>query len=122
MKDKLTLQELELLNTATAYNGEQHKAICGKAALELTEYKKVEEELGIDLITLINIFDKGFYALVKDDSHKKRYIFHFDARDIELCIDDKSLVVYEEWSEEIYGQYDFKHYGKTWALTKEELL
>ena len=90
-----------------------------KASDTLSKYKDLERELGIDLITLINIFAKGFYARIKGDD--ERYLYQFDARDIELNIERKSLIVYEEWSEDEYKEYPFKKYGKTWALTKEEL-
>ena len=89
---------------------------------DLLPYAKLEDRLDIDLITLISVFDKGFYAWVKDEEHDEPYLFHFDAKDLELCIEGKSLIVYEQCSEEVYGEYDFKDYGKTWALTKEELL
>ena len=57
---RLTLEELELLDTTSAYNTMQHKAICGQATLELIEYKKIEEELGVDLISLIHTLKDNF--------------------------------------------------------------
>ena len=105
--------------TRKALNGYDgyYQECCDK----LGQLEDLEEKLGIDLITLINIFDKGFYAWVKDEDHEEPYLFHFYARDLELCTEGKSLIVYDECSEAVYGEYDFKDYGKIWALTEEEL-
>lgn len=113
MKDKLTLQELELLNTASAYNGEQHKAICGRAALELIEYKKIEDELGIDLITLFKAINKGIYINL-NHSIKRAKIMNADIKHKTL-----TYITLEDWNEE---WLNFIDYGKTWALTEKELL
>ena len=78
-----------------------------------SEIKTIEEELGIDLITLFKALKNGayipFYGQVvsldryKIDIANKRFIAkHFNGN---------------EWEEAL----DFKDYGKTWALTKEEL-
>lgn len=84
-------------------------------------YGELKEYFGIDLSVLINIFANGFYAWVKDNHNDEPYIFHFDARDIELCIEGRSLIVYEQWSESVYGEFPFTEYGTIWASTKEEL-
>ena len=83
---------------------------------ELCEYKTIEEELGIDLITLFKAITKGFY--VKSNDFMKAH-YHFSP-----CL-FKTNNDYERANEYIieYGK-DFvflKDYGKTWALTKEEL-
>lgn len=113
MREKLTIQELELLNTASAYNGAQHKEICGKATLELIEYKKIEQELGIDLTLLFKALKNGIY--IKDDG------------DIIVDITDDCLYLTyrnERWLLDHYvlGGFYITDYGKTWALTEEELL
>jgi len=114
MNKELTLQELELLNTASAYNGEQHKAICSKAALELIEYKKIEEELGIDLITLFKAYSNGFY--VKGEI-EKQYI-DFENSLNAIAFKNGEMFYGHKWS---YQYIKLNEYGKTWALTKEEL-
>ena len=107
---QLTLEELELLDTATAYNGEQHKAICGKAAMELIEYKKIEKELGIDLITLFKALKDGVYVNTKWNGI--------------MLFEHTRLVKYKNgWRLLSEGSvFYLTTYGKTWALTKEELL
>lgn len=117
---RLTLKELELLKSATAYNAAQHSSICGKAALELIEYKKIEAELGIDLITLFKALS-GKYAVKEDDgsisvewSCPRFYAPTLFGHNFPTWISIRSK------NEEKY--LFLKDYGKTWALTKEELL
>ena len=125
MNKELTLQELELLNTASAYNGEQHKAICSKAALELIEYKKIEEELGIDLITLFKAFENGIWIKFNMGSRTYNWktgetketgdqvVFHKAPYKILA----ENIAYFRRLFEKEYTE----NYGKTWALTKEEL-
>ena len=80
------------------------------------EYEDLEEELGIDLVTFFKI-RKHCYdrkpIFIKD----KGMIIKSDCR-VELGY--KSVAVYTG----DYGAdlYPLKGYGKTWALTEEELL
>lgn len=111
INNKLRLQELELLDTASAYNGEQHKAICGRAALELIEYKKIEKELGIDLITLFklinakNVYSYGHTNIMKNTGQVDIY--------------DRTITI---WNGSCHQTYPLSEYGKSFALTREELL
>ena len=74
-------------------------------------YKDIEEELGIDLITLFKALKQGVYF----NEDKKLHAVFLDVGslgDFRLSyqvIDDLFFAVY------------VKDYGKTWALTKEEL-
>ena len=84
---------------------------------ENKKYKSLEEELGIDLLTLFNAqqiywrikyIDTGEYSEIK-----KSYRVHYD-------FTRKQFLVYEEYDD--FGfSLDLKDYGKTWALTKEML-
>ncbi len=116
---RLTLNELELLDTASAYNGEQHKAICGKAALELIEYKKIEEKLGIDLITFMRIL----YQMDAEDFKPVEKIdkdwIATPYQNVRYSIDLKKKRLIEHGREK--HVLKFKEYGKKWALTREEL-
>lgn len=77
---------------------------------ELLQYKQLEEELGIDLIILFKALKEGFVT------RHARYTGHGFYIDFERkCIHLGSAFM---WSDTFY----FKDYGKTWALTKEELL
>lgn len=84
---------------------------------KLGELEDIEEELGIDLITLFKALTDGVYDIEKKQIREisyinKRFIGYIgdsigngdaDYPDIQYC-------------------YRIKDYGKTWALTKEELL
>lgn len=79
---------------------------------ELKQYKDIEDELGIDLITLIKALKNGI--------HKKDYL--------DCCYDCKLRFMEGEWylAQQFDENYSYivktKDYGKTWTLTKEELL
>lgn len=100
--------------------------------------KGIEEELGIDLVTLFKALN-GFYYVEYD--RKRGYIPEREAgsmsycpkrrykpvRDCAITYDSRDhqykLIPYNPMSREIKITEGFKieDYGKTWALTKEEL-
>ncbi len=100
-----------------------------KGIQKLGQLEDIEEELGIDLVTLFKAFSKGsmgsVYKFVQNDyseEYKKGFIkpliinYFFrkpNTNEYQLCIYDsltgKSYIV------------DTKDYGKTWALDKNEL-
>ena len=84
------------------------KEMSCKIVNELIQYKTIEKELGIDLITLFKALKNGFYTKTA------RYTGYGMGVSIE-----KKCLWREEWQDDIYY---FKDYSKTWALTKEELL
>ena len=97
--------------TAHNYEHDLFKDIYCK--LELLE--DIEEELGIDLITL-------FKAL------KQMFVFHKENVKIELIgihfksIKSNELYLFGFVEDTVHAVYlSLKDYGKTWALTKEEL-
>ena len=97
--------------TAHTYEHDLFKDIYCK--LELLE--NLEEELGIDLITL-------FKAL------KQKFVFHKENVKIELIgihfksIKSNELYLFGFVEDTVHAVYlSLKDYGKTWALTKEEL-
>ena len=81
----------------------------GLAEEKLCQLEDVEEKLGIDLITLFKALEDGVYYL-----NKQKELRWCQSRN--LVISQKSLRVYR------HHYKLFKDYGKTWALTKEELL
>lgn len=81
---------------------------------KLKHFEDIEEELGIDLITLFKALKEGFY--VKKDSINEGFISLVKAKDIrEVDMITKSITLFN------YEFVYFKDYGKTWALSKEEL-
>ncbi len=78
---------------------------------KLGQLEDVEDELGIDLITLFKALKNGVY--IKKPSIAYHYV-GFDLIEQDSCGDYLFNLV--------EGNYYFKDYGKTWVLTKEELL
>lgn len=79
---------------------------------KLGKLEDIEEELGIDLIALFRALNDGIYVIEDNDN----YVVEDGIRSIEhwgcgwgITTDMESLELL------------FKDYGKTWALTKEEL-
>ena len=81
---------------------------------KLKHYEDIEEELGIDLITLCKALKKGFF--VKKDTINEGFISLVKAKDIR-SIDLVTHNIYFTFG----GVVFFENYGKTWALTKKEL-
>lgn len=75
------------------------------------ELLKLEDELGIDLITLFKAIKDGFY------DNKGNYYQSYD-----YSIELGSNCLKETFEDYMNGKaFNFEDYGKTWALTKEEL-
>ena len=104
----LTKEDLDLLGTASAYSKAQHRAICEQAIKECCEYKRLEQELGIDLITLFKALKHGIW--IYDDGNP------FFTSIIKLSMHLGAIYCF---TSDIYVL--LRDYGKTWALTKEEL-
>lgn len=90
--------------------------IIRKITRKLGQLEDVEEELGIDLVTLFKAFEEDIWI--------KR-----DGMIIFVPYDRKLFVFYEgniycelREEEECVRVVSIDDYGKTWALTKEELL
>ena len=94
-----------------------------KELKEYNQYKTIEEELGIDLITLFNnrplsqIVGYVWYKTLHPKTNKeiiiKRNVYCFQKNGV--------LVVYSYYENYCTG-LNIKDYGKTWALAKGELL
>ena len=92
---------------------------------KLGQLEDIEEELGIDLITLFKAFTQGFiYIDVKENNNGISKIERFEVGGI---LFDKKDKVWRLTNDDRYdGAYwgslaTNKNYGKTWALTKGEL-
>ena len=79
---------------------------------QLEEYRKIEEELGVDLITLFTALEKGvWYKDYKDDDKIKCTDY------VEENIKCKEFIVPAKYTN--IG-LKFRDYGETWVLDKEE--
>ena len=75
---------------------------------KLGQLEDIEEELGIDLITLFKALKNGVY--VKGLGYFRYADFDFEGK----------VIIYGD-IDPICGNEFLSDYGKTWALTKEEL-
>lgn len=95
---------------------ETHNAIVNK----LGAVEDIEQELGINLVTLFKALKNGFYA-------KEIHCFKNGERETIEYFNSPEIRLFDEWY--IYYSCDNYHtiaykmadYGKTWALTREEL-
>lgn len=93
---------------------------------KLGKLEDIEEELGIDLITLFKVINEGAYfkRFVKGKviAIEHHYIWFDLLRQIRYKDKDEGEVYISlngAYCNE--HEYKLKDYGKTWALTKEEL-
>ena len=77
----------------------------------LEEYRKIEEELGIDLITLFKATQQGIWM-------KRNNVFYFFDN---LIVDFKHKCLVQIVSNDEVETFPFDSYGKDWSLTREEL-
>ena len=129
MTSKEALSDLSFL----AIGDENHTIKC-KETIEkdldqLEEYRKIEEELGIDLITLFKALKDGFYIKYNGEIvhifPDKHITINFWYKIINVFIPPKFFIDCKKGtnylSKTIDEEYWFKDYGKDWALTKEKL-
>ena len=91
------------------------KKIFQNIANKLGQLEDIEEELGIDLITFFKyLFADKFYVKDKYLGIVERLFWSISRNYVEV-VEEK--YPYGDCTETL----NFKDYGKTWALTKEEL-
>lgn len=81
---------------------------------KLCQLEDIEEEFGIDLVTFVRAFTDGIYACPVS-LYSESFIPMYDNE--EKCFYDEFQDMGAHWT----NKYYFNEYGKTWALTKEEL-
>lgn len=113
-------------------NGNLTKVECieikdkGLAEQKLCQLEDIEEELNIELITLFEALKNGAWFIDYRDSHifyaKATIPSFFNSSTYDSPqenIEFKGFKILDQ----LYGiGHELKDYGKTWALTKEELL
>ena len=96
---------------------------------KLGQLEDIEEENGLDLITLFKALKDGFYIKYNDKIvhifPDKHITINFWYKTINVFIPPKFFIDCKKGadylSETIDEEYWFKDYGETWALTREEL-
>ena len=94
------------------------KAFDGKPIEKLSKLEDIEEELGIPLEVLFKALKDGIYCVRKED--ERPYIYFYEKLKLVPYDNNYLLSVYDEDYEENFVR-NLKDYGKTWALTREEL-
>lgn len=119
--ERLTKEDIKkLLSSGITLAGRMGgKQMATRVLGEMYAYKCIEEELGIDLITLFEALKNGFYA------YKDNHIIKLKSEEGNcgaMCFYvSYDCIIAENVFDEQYI-YLLKDYGKTWALTKEELI
>lgn len=110
-------------NSYVFINGEFHNI--GEHINKLGQLEDIEEELGIDLVTLFKALKNGFWAesstkitFCKEDEEHTVFIRHL-GYDVEICCEESENAI--DGKCKMYLERSTKDYGKTWALTREEL-
>ena len=116
LKMRLTNPETKLkLSDTKRYDLQDHKMFA-----KLDQLEDVEEELGVDLVTLFKALKNGFYY------KKQGIIVHTSNRESYIFLRAKSCLPTQMCIEVHFGDLEtmwfyFEDYGKTWAFTLEEL-
>ena len=102
------------MNVCSQFKGNYRKEIHNK----LGQLEDIEEELGIDLITLFKALKNGIYYFTSGGQLTKDFVWLFNNH-INIGVNDGlSYSFMTAFERQILL---FQDYGKTWALTKEEL-
>lgn len=96
-------------------------AFDGKAIDKLCLLEDIEDELGCDLINLFKALKQGYIYVKLEDGIIKREVDMLDFKEGVRCVlFDKSCQVDNYM--QCYQMLNYiQDYGKSWALTKEEL-
>ena len=109
-KDKIkeleTLQKHNVLMTDDDYK-----------ELKLGLLENIEDELRIDLLTFVKVFEKGIFVKNESTNNKIEYWSPFDIKVIKSSYQTDICYIRSKKNKYV-GCFN---YGKTWALTKEEL-
>lgn len=123
---RLTNEETKIkLSDTKRYDLQDHKMFT-----KLSQYEDIDEELGIDFITLSKVWEalksgawfRNPYYNYKNQLHYFKSLNH----DIDVnrkCFDLRMDLFVKPFDYSTGGTFFFfKDYGKTWALTEGELL
>ena len=84
---------------------------------KLADLEDIEEELGIDLITFVKVFEQGIFVKNESTNNKIEYWSPFDVKVIKSTYQTDICYIRSKKNKYV-GCFN---YGKTWALIKEEL-
>lgn len=117
----MRLTDIACMNDEFYYIKDSQKITDGQILDKLGQLEDIEDELGIDLKVYHKLMDMLYCGepnvlYVKDEDE----IIQVGVLEIDYC--KKKIIFYKDKSYSDDYVYGFIQYGKTWALTKEELL
>ena len=84
---------------------------------KLADLEDIEEELGIDLLTFVKVFEQGIFVKNESTNNKIEYWSPFDIKVIKSTYQTDICYIRSKKNKYV-GCFN---YGKTWALTRKEL-
>lgn len=116
-------EALRTLFTSYNYNGNYQELIEARETLEkeldrLEEYRKIEEEIGIDLITLFKALKYGVYYYTSQNQLTHDYVWLYDNYVSANVRDKLSYSLLTCFQKQILS---FEDYGTTWSIYRENL-
>ena len=127
MESKEVLENLVHCKSITKCKECKHKHLCTmerdyniikKDLDRLEEYRKIEEEFGIDLITLFKALKYGVYYYTSQNQLTHDYVWLYDNYVSASVRDKLSYSLLTCFQKQILS---FEDYKKTWSLDRKEL-
>ena len=126
MESKEALERLLMLARPCDYEVRKHRNnycdmlenIIKKDLDQLEEYRKIEEEFGIDLITLFKVLKYGVYYYTSQNQLTHDYVWLYDNYVSASVRDKLSYSLLTCFQKQILS---FEDYGKTWSIDRKEL-
>ena len=126
--DRITKKEIESYNEFVISLGYEYcfGEVDDAMYRKLKSLEDIEEELGIDFITLLEIYKQlnikkeVWFKYEKEMDEELKFMNSHRHKWVSYLIDFECKAFVEMEYEPVYYFY-FKDYGKTWALTREEL-
>ena len=109
---RYTIKELHIVNDMN------------KAMDKLSKLEDIEDNIGIDLITLFKVWNDGVYLYTDNCGYSKLHVGKVKYKNGDtIDLENKCFIINECCGQGDYHTHTlyFKDYGKTWALTREEL-
>lgn len=123
---RLTNKETKIkLSDTKRYDLQDHKMFA-----KLSELEDIEEELGIDLITLFKAMKNDIYVKqgekiikkeIKDIRCSKGLTAHYELNGKQYDKTGAIMILYGDYNSQYCDFTNVYTYGRVWALTKEEL-
>ena len=85
---------------------------------KLADLEDIEEELGIDLLTFVKVFEQGIFVKNESTNNKIEYWSPYDIKVIKSTYQTDICYIRSKKKNKYVGCFN---YGKTWALTRKEL-